>query len=129
MVFARKLAQEMPMSTGYETDLHRSAYGFADSGRCQDFWDVEMELLACGFSAAAARRATADVATREALDQRCTMAKLGRVGELSQAHIGRCQPPSTRSGVRPAARAWGCQDGRPSPNRETVASDVRFDKD
>jgi hypothetical protein len=61
----------------YETDLRRSAFELADSGKCHDFWDVEMELLACGYSAAAARRATADVATREALNQRCTMAKLG----------------------------------------------------
>jgi hypothetical protein len=65
------------MPTGHETDLREGAFEFAGSGRCHDFWDVELELLACGYSAAAARRATADAETREALNQRCTMAKLG----------------------------------------------------
>ena len=65
------------MSIGYETDLQQIANDLADSGVCHDFWDVEMEMLARGYSGAAARRTTADAARREELNQRCTMAKLG----------------------------------------------------
>jgi hypothetical protein len=60
----------------YESDLRRFAFELADSGRCQDFWDVELELLAHGYSAADASRATADTTMREELNRRCTTAKL-----------------------------------------------------
>ena len=56
------------------TNLHEVAHTLADSGRCEDFWDVEMELLARGHSAADARRATGDEATRARLNQRCMVA-------------------------------------------------------
>lgn len=56
--------------------LGQIANDLADSGVCRDFWDVEMEMIARGHSAADARLATADPDTREALDQRCTMARL-----------------------------------------------------
>lgn len=64
----------MPDTDEARARLRDIAHELADSGRCQDFWDVEMELLARGHSAADARRATADDATRESLNQRCTMA-------------------------------------------------------
>jgi len=57
-------------------DLQQIANDLADSGVCHDFWDVEMEMLAPGHSAADARQATADEQTREELNQRCMMAKL-----------------------------------------------------
>ena len=64
------------MSNRYEVDgsLRDIAQALADSGRCEDFWDIEMELLARGHSAAAARRVTADEALRDSLNQRCSMA-------------------------------------------------------
>jgi hypothetical protein len=64
------------MSNTHEVDgsLREIAQALADSGRCEDFWDVEMELLASGHSAAAARRLTADETTRAILNQRCAHA-------------------------------------------------------
>ncbi len=64
------------MSNGYEVDgsLREIAQALADSGRCEDFWDIEMELLARGHSPAAARRVTADDAMRATLNQRCSNA-------------------------------------------------------
>ena len=61
------------MSNVYEMDgsLREIAQALADSGRCEDFWDIEMELLARGHSPAAARSVTADESTRAALNQRC----------------------------------------------------------
>lgn len=61
------------MSDGHDLDgsLQEIAQELADSGSCEDFWDVEMALLARGHSPAAARRATADDATRANLNQRC----------------------------------------------------------
>jgi hypothetical protein len=52
-------------------DLREIAQALADSGRCEDCGDIEMELLARGHSPAAARRITADDALRASLDQRC----------------------------------------------------------
>lgn len=60
----------------HDKDLRRFAFELADSGNCHDFWDVELEMLARGCSAADARRTTADTAMREGLNQRCTTAKL-----------------------------------------------------
>lgn len=64
------------MSNTHEVDgkLRDIAHALADSGRCEDFWDIEMELLARGHSAAAARRATADETVRASLNKRCIMA-------------------------------------------------------
>ncbi|MGE3648488.1 MAG: hypothetical protein AB7G10_09145 [Reyranellaceae bacterium] len=55
-------------------NLREIAQALADSGRCADFWDVEMELLARGHSAADARRATGDEEMRLVLNQRCSNA-------------------------------------------------------
>jgi len=64
------------MASMHEADgnLREIAQALADSGRCEDFWDVEMELLARGHSAAAARRVTADESLRTTLNQRCSNA-------------------------------------------------------
>ncbi len=61
------------MLSGHDVDgdLRDVAQALADSGSCEDFWDIEMALLARGHSPAAARRATADDATRASLNQRC----------------------------------------------------------
>jgi hypothetical protein len=56
--------------------LQQIANDLAASGVCRDFWDVELEMIARGHSAADARRTTADTKTREELNQRCMMAKL-----------------------------------------------------
>ena len=58
------------------TDLQQIAHHLADSGMCRDFWDIEMEMIARGHSGSDARRATADMKTREELNARCRMAKL-----------------------------------------------------
>lgn len=55
-------------------NLREIAQTLADSGRCEDFWDVEMELLARGHSAAEARRVTADETMRASLNHRCAAA-------------------------------------------------------
>ncbi|MBV9833748.1 MAG: hypothetical protein JO055_05030 [Alphaproteobacteria bacterium] len=54
--------------------LREVAYTLADSGRCEDFLDVEMELLARGHSPAAARQVTSDEDIRASLNQRCSQA-------------------------------------------------------
>jgi hypothetical protein len=54
--------------------LREAAYTLADSGRCEDFLDVEMELLARGHSPAAARQVTSDEELRASRNQRCNMA-------------------------------------------------------
>lgn len=61
------------MSDGHDLDgsLRKIAQELADSGNCEDFWDIEMALLARGHSPAAARRVTADDAVRASLNQRC----------------------------------------------------------
>lgn len=59
---------------GVSGNLREIANDLADSGRCVDFWDVEMELLARGHSAADARRLTADETVRASLNERCSMA-------------------------------------------------------
>lgn len=68
------------MSNGYEMGgkLREIALTLADSGRCEDFWDIEMELLARGHSAAEARRVTADDSMRASLNQRCHNAQRQR---------------------------------------------------
>jgi len=64
------------MSNMHEVDgkLREVAYTLADSGRCEDFLDVEMELLARGHSPAAARQVTSDEDIRASLNQRCSQA-------------------------------------------------------
>lgn len=61
------------MSNGHDVDgsLREIAQALADSGSCEDSWDIEMALLARGHSPAVARRITADDAMRTSLDQRC----------------------------------------------------------
>lgn len=61
------------MSNGHDVagNLREIAQELADSGSCEDFWDIEMALLARGHSPAAARRVTADDAMRASLNQRC----------------------------------------------------------
>lgn len=61
------------MSYGHDLDgnLREIAQELADSGSCEDCWDVEMALLARGHSSSAARRVTADDAVRASLNQRC----------------------------------------------------------
>lgn len=68
------------MSSGHDVDgsLREIAQALADSGSCEDFWDVEMALLARGHSPGAARRATADDAMRASLNQRCFNAQRRR---------------------------------------------------
>lgn len=68
------------MSKGFAMDgnLREIALTLADSGRCEDFWDIEMELLARGHSPAEARRITADEAMRTNLNQRCFNAQRQR---------------------------------------------------
>lgn len=56
-------------------DVREIAQALADSGRCEDCWDIEMELLARGHSPATARSITADDALRANLDQRCADAQ------------------------------------------------------
>lgn len=60
-------------------NLREIANALADSGRCADFWDVEMELLARGHSAAEARQVTGDEQMRVHLNQRCSEALRQRV--------------------------------------------------
>ena len=48
----------------------------AESGRCVDFWDIEVQLRSSGYSAAEARMATADATTRRALNERCRYARM-----------------------------------------------------
>ena len=48
----------------------------AESGRCIDFWDVEVMLRAQGYTAADTRMATADATTRRALNERCRYARM-----------------------------------------------------
>lgn len=48
----------------------------ADSGRCIDFWDIEVQLRSQGYSADDARRAMADAATRRMLNDRCHKARM-----------------------------------------------------
>jgi len=55
-------------------NLRELAHALADSGRCEDVLDIEMELLASGHSPAEARRATADDAIRASLNERCMVA-------------------------------------------------------
>ncbi len=64
------------MSNTHEVggNLRDVAYTLADSGRCEDFLDIEMELLARGHSPAAARQVTADEEIRASLNRRCSMA-------------------------------------------------------
>ena len=64
------------MSNVHEVDgnLRELAHTLADSGRCEDFWDIEMELLARGHAPSVARRLTADETMRASLNQRCMMA-------------------------------------------------------
>jgi hypothetical protein len=64
------------MSNMHEMDgkLREVAYTLADSGRCEDFLDVEMELLARGHSPAAARQVLSDEEIRASLNQRCSQA-------------------------------------------------------
>ena len=64
------------MSNMHEVDgkLREVAYTLADSGRCEDFLDVEMELLARGHSPAAARQVLSDEEIRASLNQRCNQA-------------------------------------------------------
>ena len=64
------------MSNTHDVDgkLREAAYTLADSGRCEDFLDVEMELLARGHSPAAARQVLSDEEMRASLNQRCNMA-------------------------------------------------------
>jgi hypothetical protein len=64
------------MSNQYEvgSNLRELAHALADSGRCEDFLDIEMELLASGHSPAEARRVTSDETIRANLNQRCANA-------------------------------------------------------
>ena len=64
------------MSNMHEMDgkLREVAYTLADSGRCEDFLDVEMELLARGHSPAAARQVLSGEEIRASLNQRCSQA-------------------------------------------------------
>lgn len=64
----------MPNMHDVDGKLRDVAYTLADSGRCEDFLDVEMELLARGHSPAAARQVLSDEAIRASLNQRCNMA-------------------------------------------------------
>lgn len=54
-----------------EDSLRDTAQALADSGTCEDCWDIEMALVGRGYAPAAARRITADEALRATLDQRC----------------------------------------------------------
>ena len=49
----------------------------ADSGRCIDFYDVEMHLITMGHSAEIARKATLDADFRRDLNERCGVARTG----------------------------------------------------
>ena len=49
----------------------------ADSGRCIDFYDVEMHVITLGHSAEAARTATLDADFRRDLNERCNAARTG----------------------------------------------------
>ena len=59
----------------------------ADSGRCIDFWDIEVQLRSQGYSADDARRAMADATTRRTLNDRCHKARM---------HASRMWPPANR---------------------------------
>jgi hypothetical protein len=59
----------------------------ADSGRCIDFWDIEVQLRSQGYSADDARRAMADATTRRTLNDRCHKARM---------HASRVRLPASR---------------------------------
>ncbi len=47
----------------------------AESGRCLDFYDIEMKLVALGYPADTARRTMLDAEFRRDLNERCKLAR------------------------------------------------------
>jgi hypothetical protein len=50
----------------------------AESGKCIDFWDIEVKLRSYGYSADDARKAMADATTRRSLNDRCHYARIAQ---------------------------------------------------